>query len=118
MLNVNKIRHLRKAKVFTQVEMSKKLKMSKATYGNLEQNGNFRVKDLIKLANILDVDICDLFENEVTYTMDSDSNAVAEPAMLYGKDREIYYLNAKIHSLEKEVKDKEEIIQLLKKQKK
>jgi len=113
MLNTIKIEFLRKTKVLKQKEIAEKLGMNVNTYGKLVKNGNFRVNDLIKLASLLEVHVTELFDKP--YAINEGGNKVEESAVKYNKTGEdVEVLKSKNKLLTQIIKDKDEIIKLLK----
>ena len=83
-------------------------------------NENLKFKDLKKLVSLLNISIDRLFENYISQHIEGDNNnqisQVGEATVMYRTEND--RLNELVIELRNQIKDKEEIIQLLKKQNK
>ncbi len=118
MLNTTKLEFLRKQRVLKQLDIAKMLKMNVSTYGNLCRSADFRATDIVKLAKFFNVKVASLFDeedSEITGDNNNVQNANGKHINLTNNgNNSVAVLQEKIKGLEKEVKNKDEIIKLLK----
>jgi len=111
-LNIKKLEGLRKSKNVTQQELSDILEMDISTYGNLLRNGDFRVKHLEKICDLFEIQTSYLFDEMENYqTANGNNNA---QLIISIKNETIEKLQTENELLRDQLKDKEQIIILLK----
>ena len=64
MLNIKDIEFKRKSLGITQKDISEKIGIHFRTYGNLIESQDFRLSQLVKMSEILQIDFFDLFEKK------------------------------------------------------
>lgn len=110
MLNSNKIEKVRKYKSYTQASFAEKLGMKLGGYKNNLKTGNFRAEHIEKISELLGISIHNLFSSYVN--KEHDETIVEEERAEYVT--KIKELKKEIKVLEDRLKDKDEIIKLLK----
>ena len=131
-LIVNQILEIIKRKGFTQESFAKKVDLTRFGLINGLKNETIKLKDLRKIADVLDINIKKLFDNinvEKAYMSDKAMQIIQEGGLNYNKVNsennintdskfklENKYLKDKIKSLEDQIENKNEIINLLKNQ--
>ena len=120
MLNTKRLVFLRKRKVLKQSDIADMLEINVATYGLLERSGDFKASQIVKLAKFFNVKIAYLFgedgyDSEIIGDNNNVLNANGKHINLTNNgNNSVAVLQEKIKGLEKEVKNKDEIIKLLK----
>jgi transcriptional regulator with XRE-family HTH domain len=127
-MSVNNILLIAKSKGYTQEIFAEKVGLSRFGLKNGLQNETIKLKDLKKIAKILEISLADLFndvihsdtlinEKGIQIVQEGTKNYVASNNKINQDPtlkKEIEFLKDKIKFLEQQVQDKEEIINLLK----
>ncbi|MCF6365270.1 MAG: helix-turn-helix domain-containing protein [Bacteroidales bacterium] len=109
-MNTNKIEDIRKVKKITIDEVCKKVGITKNTYINLRRSGDFRVSHLESIAELFKIDICIFFKESHNYI-----DQINEKPPVYENHNSEY--EKEISYLKQLLKEKDKVIELLKKTK-